>query len=260
MTLARRLDPLVLYSGLLIAFLFAPIVIIVIFSFDRVGVGTFPLSGFSTHWYRELASDPIFKAAAKNSAIVAVATAAISVVFGTLSAFALVRYRVRFAGAFTGLALLPIALPGLLLGVALLAFFSRLHVQLSLLTVIVGHVLLTLPFVVLVMISRLNGFDRSLEDAARDLGASPFETFRHVTFPLIRPSVIGSALLVAALSLDEFIVTFFTIGPENTLPIVIWGQMRQGVSPTVNAISTIMLFTTLVLVLVVRKFSDIRFR
>jgi spermidine/putrescine transport system permease protein len=157
-------------------------------------------------------------------------------------------------------ALLPIALPGLLLGVSLLSFFNWLHVQLSLWTVIVGHVLLTLPFVVLVMMSRLTGFDRSLEDAARDLGASAFDTFRHVTFPLIRPSVIGSALLVVALSLDEFIVTFFTIGPENTLPIVIWGQMRQGVSPTVNAISTIMLVTTLVLVLVVRRFSDIRFK
>jgi spermidine/putrescine transport system permease protein len=257
---ARRLDPLVLYSVALIAFLFAPVVIVVIFSFDRVGVGTFPLSGFSTHWYRELASDQIFKDAAKNSAIVALATAVISVVFGTMAAFALVRHRIRFAGVFMLVALIPIALPGLLLGVSLLSFFSWMDVQLSLRTVIVGHVLLTLPFVVLTMMSRLNGFDRSLEDAATDLGASAFQTFRHVTFPLIRPSVIGSALLVVALSLDEFIVTFFTIGPQNTLPIVIWGQMRQGVSPTVNAISTIMLFTTLVLVLVVRRFSDIRFR
>ena len=260
MTLARRLDPLVLYSVALIAFLFAPVVIVVIFSFDRVGVGTFPLSGFSVHWYRQLASDPIFKEAAKNSALVALATAVISVALGTAAAFALVRHRVRFASGFTVLALLPIALPGLLLGVSLLSFFNWTHLQLSLWTVIVGHVLLTLPFVVLTMMSRLNGFDRSLEDAARDLGASELSTFRHVTFPLIRPSVIGSALLVAALSLDEFIVTFFTIGPTNTLPIVIWGQMRQGVSPSVNAISTIMLFTTLVLVLVVRRFSDIRFR
>ncbi len=260
MSVSRRISPLVIYSIVLIAFLFAPVVIVVIFSFDRVGVGTFPLSGFSTHWYRALVSDEIFQQAAKNSAIVAIAATIISVILGTLAAFGLVRYPIRFAGAFMVMTLVPLALPGLLLGVSLLSFFGWLHIQLSLLTVTVAHVLLTLPFVVLTMMSRLNGFDRSLEDAARDLGASSFETFRHVTFPLIRPSVIGSALLVLALSLDEFIVTFFTIGPQNTLPLVIWGQMRQGVSPTVNAISTIMLAITLVLVLIVRRFSDIRFR
>jgi spermidine/putrescine transport system permease protein len=260
MSTRRRVDPAAVACVAVLLFLFAPVVTIVIFSFDKVGVGTFPLTGFTTHWYSALGSDDAFKSAAINSVKVAVAAAVISVVLGTLSSFALVRYRVRFSGTFTALLLVPIALPGLLLGVSLLSFFSWLHVPLSLWTVGVAHVLLTLPFVVLTMVARLSGFDWSLEDAARDLGATPAQTLRHVTLPLIRPSIIGSALLVAALSLDEFIVSFFTIGPQNTLPIVIWGQMRQGVSPSVNAISTLMLATTLILVMVVRRFSDVRFR
>jgi spermidine/putrescine transport system permease protein len=256
----RRISWLTIYCGVLIAFLFLPVVTIVVFSFDEVGIGTFPLTGFTTRWYSDLASNEIFIAAAKNSVYVALATAAIAVVLGTLAAFGLSRYGVRLSGPFTALLLLPIALPGLLLGVALLSFYDRIDWQLSLWTVIVAHVLITLPFVVLTMTARLSNFDWSLEDAARDLGATPWQTFARVTFPLIRASVLGSGLLVIALSLDEFIVTFFTIGAQNTLPVVIWGQMRTGVSPVVNAVSTLMLAATLVLVLAVRRFADVRFR
>jgi spermidine/putrescine transport system permease protein len=148
----------------------------------------------------------------------------------------------------------------LLIGISLLSFFSWVGITLSLTTVAIAHILLTLPFVVLTMSARLAGFDWSLQDAANDLGATPLQTLWMVTLPLIRPSIIGSGLLVAAISLDEFIVTFFTIGPQNTLPLVIWGQMRQGISPTVNAISSVMLAITIVLVVIVRRFSDVRFR
>jgi spermidine/putrescine transport system permease protein len=260
MSVVRRVPILTIYCVLLILFLFAPVVMIVIFSFDRVGVAAFPLTGFSTHWYRELASSEAFKTAALNSAGVAAVTALVSVLLGTMSAFALVRYRIRFSGLFTGLVLLPIALPGLLIGISLLSFFSWVGITLSLTTVAIAHILLTLPFVVLTMSARLAGFDWSLQDAANDLGATPLQTLWMVTLPLIRPSIIGSGLLVAAISLDEFIVTFFTIGPQNTLPLVIWGQMRQGISPTVNAISSVMLAITIVLVVIVRRFSDVRFR
>jgi spermidine/putrescine transport system permease protein len=256
----RGIPWLQIYCAGLVLFLFAPVLTIVVFSFDSVGVGTFPLTGFTLDWYRQFFDDPAMIAAAKNSAYVAGATALLAVVLGTLASFALVRYRTRAAGPFTLLVVLPIMLPGLLLGVALLSFFDWLDLQLSLTTVVISHVLITLPFVVLTMNARLVGFDRSIEDAARDLGATPVQTFRHVTFPLIRASVIGSALLVVALSLDEFIVTFFTIGPQNTLPIVIWGQMRTGVTPVVNAVSTLMLVTTIVLMVIVRRLGETRLR
>lgn len=256
----RRLSPLVVYCALLVVFLFAPVLTIIVFSFDEAGVGTFPLQGFTTRWYRELADSDLFLDAARNTTVVALATAAIAVPLGTAFAFALARYPVRLSPVFLALVVMPILLPGLLLGVSLLSFFDTVNVPLSLATVTIGHVLVTLPLVVLVMGARLTGFDRSVEDAAHDLGASPFQAFRHVTFPLIRASVIGSALLVLAFSIDEFIVTFFILGAENTLPVVIWGQMRVGVSPVVNAISSIMLAATIVLVLVVRRFTDVRFR
>jgi len=251
---------LAVYSVLLIGFLFAPVIVVVIFSFASGGRGTFPIKGVTTDWYEAFFDSPIMVEAAKNSAYVAAATAAIAIVLGSLAAFALTRYRVRGASVLTGLIVMPIVLPALLLGISLLSFFAKVGVGLSLATVVVGHVLVTLPFVVLTLNARLTGFDRSIEEAADTLGATRLQTFRHVTFPLIRPSVIGAALLVVALSLDEFIVTFFTLGSENTLPIVIWGQMRAGVSPVVNAVSTLMLAATLVLVVVVRRTTDVRFR
>ncbi len=248
------------YSALLIGFLFSPVIVVVIFSFDSSGRGTFPIEGLTTHWYSVFFNSPIMVDAAKNSAYVAAASAAVAIVLGLLAAVALTRYRVRGASVLTGLIVMPIVLPALLLGISLLSFFSKVGVALSLGTVIVGHVLVTLPFVVLTLNARLTGFDRSIEEAADTLGATRLQTFRHITFPLIRPSVIGAALLVVALSLDEFIVTFFTIGSGNTLPIVIWGQMRAGVSPVVNAVSTLMLLATVVLVGAVGRMTDVRFR
>jgi spermidine/putrescine transport system permease protein len=260
MTARRLLNPLSIYSVLVLLFLFAPVITVVVFSFDGDGTSTFPIHNFSTKWYEAFFDNPLMVSAAKNSAYVAAATAIVTSVLGTLAAFALVRYRVRMAGLLIGLIVLPIVLPALLLGVSLLSFFSKLNISLSLGTVIVGHVLVTLPIVVLTIAARLSNFDRSLEDAAGTLGASPAQTFRHVTFPLIRASLVGAALLVVAISLDEFIVTFFTIGSRNTLPIVIWGQMRAGVSPVVNAVSSLMLIATLLLVVVVRRLAGVRFR
>jgi spermidine/putrescine transport system permease protein len=258
--MSHRPSVLTVYTVALIVFLFAPVLTIVVFSFDRVGVGTFPIEGLTLDWYRELGDDDAIISAAVNSAMVAAACAVVTVVLGTAAAFALTRYRLRFTGGVTALLALPLMLPGLLVGIALLSFFDWISLSLSMLTVTIGHVLVTLPFVLLTMNARLAGFDPAVEEAARNLGATPLQTFRHITFPLIRASVIGSGLLVAALSLDEFIVTFFTIGADNTLPTVIWGQMRRGVSPTVNAISTLMLAATLVLMVTARRFSDVRVR
>lgn len=258
--MTRRGSALTVYTVVLIVFLFAPVLTIVLFSFDRAGVGTFPIEGLTLEWYRELRDDDAIISAATNSALVAAASAVVTVVLGTAASFALTRYRLRASGGFTVLLALPLMLPGLLIGVALLSFFDWISLPLSLLTVLIGHVLVTLPFVVLTMNTRMAGFDPAVEEAARNLGATPLQTFRHVTFPLIRASVVGSGLLVAALSLDEFIVTFFTIGADNTLPTVIWGQMRRGVSPTVNAISTLMLVATLVLMVLARRLTDVKIR
>lgn len=257
----RMPRPLVIYSWLLLLFLFAPIITLVVFSFDSTGSGTLPLEGLSTRWYDEVLNDPVTRTAFGNSLIVAAATTAISVTLGTLAALGFFRRRTRLNTPITVLVVLPVALPPLVLGVAILSLFKAMGISLSLGTVTIAHVLLTAPLVLLIMNARLSNFDASVEDAARDLGATPFQTFRRITFPLIRPSVIGATLLVLAISLDEFIVTLFTIGPDNTLPVVIWGQMRRGVSPTVNAISTILLMITiLALLLTALTISGTRLR
>jgi spermidine/putrescine transport system permease protein len=247
-----------IYCGAVLLFLFAPLAIVVVFAFDAGGTATFPLKGFTLKWFDQFFDDEIMVAAARTSILVVVLTMVFAVLLGALCAFALERHRARFSGAFAGAIVLPIVLPPLLLGIALLSFFNRVDFELSLWTVVIGHVLVTLPFVMLTLWARLATLDPSLEEAAATLGASPLQAFRHVTLPLIRSALIGSALLVAALSLDEFVVTFFTIGSDNTLTTVIWGQMRAGVSPVVNAVSALMLAATLVLMFGVRKLIDVR--
>jgi spermidine/putrescine transport system permease protein len=140
----------------------------------------------------------------------------------------------------------PLILPGLFLGVALLSFFTEIGMQTSLTTVIIGHALVTLPFVVLIVNARLMNLDQSIAEAARDLGATPFQAYRKIIFPLVRPAIFGAILLAVAWSFDEFIITFFTIGGQSTLPILIWGLLRQGIDPSVNAIASIILGTTIV--------------
>lgn len=243
---------LTIYSWLLLIFLFAPIVTLVIFSFDGTGRGTLPLTELSTRWYQDVFSAPLIRGAFGNSLIVAGAATVVSVVIGALAALAFYRRRSSLNTPITVFAVLPITLPPLVLGIALLSLFKILGLNLSLFTVTVGHILLTAPLVLLVISARLSNFDASVEEAARDLGATPLETFRKITFPLIRSSILGATLLVLAISLDEFIVTLFTIGPDSTIPVVIWGQMRRGVSPSVNAISTILLVVTITVVLLTR--------
>lgn len=248
------------YAVLLLMFLFAPIAVVVLFSFDSKGTAAFPFEGPTTTWYLAVASDPIIRKAALNSVVVAFGTTACCILIGTSAAFAIARFRSRSASAFAGLMALPLLLPHLLLGISLLSFFTSLGIGLSVWTAIVGHVLITLPFMVFTLSARIAGLDPQIPEAAATLGASPAQAFYKITLPLIRSAMAGAALLVVAWSLDEFSVSFFTIGSDNTLPIVIWGQMRAGVSPTVNAISALMVLATVVLVCIVHRLSDIRFR
>lgn len=248
------------YAVLLLVFLFAPIGMVILFSFDSKGIAMFPFEGPTMSWYLAVAGDPVIRKAALNSVVVAFGTTACCVLIGTSAAFVIARVRSSAASAFAGLMALPLLLPHLLLGIALLSFFSSLGIGLSVWTAIVGHVLITLPFMVFTLSARIVGLDPQISEAAATLGANPMQAFRRVTLPLIRSAMTGAALLVIAWSLDEFSVSFFTIGSDNTLPIVIWGQMRAGISPTVNAISALMMLVTVLLVCIVHRLSDVRFR
>jgi spermidine/putrescine transport system permease protein len=257
-TKSFKFDFLTLYSILLFLFLFSPIVIIILFSFNPSRAGSFPMAGLSVKWYLEVIKSSTFISAVKNSIYVAIATSFFSVLIGTLASFGLTRYNFKLKNVIKLLVLLPITIPPLLIGISLLSYFNIIKLPLSLFTVTISHLVFCIPFVVLVMNSRLEGFDFSFEEAAKDLGANRLQTFRYVTFPIMRSSVIGVGMLAFGLSFDEFLITFFTIGADNTLPLVIWAMLRRGISPAVNAISTIVLIVTLFLILVANKLARVK--
>jgi spermidine/putrescine transport system permease protein len=244
---------LLIYTLLVFLFLFAPIAIVVLFSFNKTASLTFPFHGFSLRWYRSVFDSPLYRDAILASLRVAAITVVVVVVVGTLAGIGVTRYAFRGRTIVRVFLLFPAALPGLFVGIALLSFFVQTKVTLSLWTVTAGHLVYVLPYFFLVVTSRLQRFDYLLEEAARDLGAGPWTTFRRVTLPLIAPSLIAGALVVFSLSWDEVFITFFTIGAQNTLPLVIYSTVKQSVDPSVNAISTLLLAGSLVFVLSVRR-------
>ena len=244
---------LTLYTLVAFLFLFAPIAIVVLFSFNKTASLTFPFHGFSLRWYRAVFGSGIYRDAILASLRVAAITVVVVVVVGTLAGIGVTRYAFRGNSVVRVFLLFPAALPGLFVGIALLSFFVQTKISLSLWTVTVGHLIYVLPYFFLVVTSRLQRFDYLLEEAARDLGAGPWTTFRRVTLPLIAPSLIAGALVVFSLSWDEVFITFFTIGAQNTLPLVIYSTVRQSVDPSVNAISTLLLAGSLVFVFSVRR-------
>ncbi|KPJ89125.1 MAG: hypothetical protein AMS17_03135 [Spirochaetes bacterium DG_61] len=247
-----------MYCILLFIFLLSPIVIIVLFSFNASRAGSFPMAGLSIKWYLEVIKSAAFISAVKNSVYVAISTSFFSVLIGTLASFGLTRYSFKFKNVVKLLVLLPITIPPLLIGISLLSYFNIIKIPLSLLTVTISHLVFCIPFVILVMNSRLEGFNFSIEEAAKDLGANGLQTFRYVTFPIMRPSLIGVAMLAFALSFDEFLITFFTIGTDNTLPLVIWAMLRRGISPSVNAISTLVLIVSMFFILAANKIARLK--
>jgi spermidine/putrescine transport system permease protein len=231
-------------------FLYLPVLLLMFFSFNKSSAGSLPFTGFTLKWYRDLFADFLVIDAFWNSLKVAFATALLSTVIGTAAAFPMSRLGFRFKELLRIVFILPIMVPGLLIGIALLIFFaSWLDLRLSLATVVVGHVVFTTSFVLLVVTARLLDFDYRLEWAAADLGATPWNTFRYVTFPLIFPGVLAGTLFAFTLSLDEFIITFFTIGPESTLPMYIFSQVKFGITPKINALATLLFVgSTIILV------------
>ncbi len=242
-----------LYIIAILIFLFLPILIIILFSFVDSSSLVFPIEGFSLRWYFEVFSDKEFLISIKNSAVVAVIVSILSGIIGTVTSFALNKYKFEFKNVLSTFYMIPFTLPGLILGISLLMFFDTLNFKLSLVTVTLGHLVFCIPFVFLVMNARLERLDFTIEEVAIDLGANPFQVFMKVTFPLIKSSLFGAMLIAFALSFDEFVVTFFTVGAKNTLPLIIWGMMRMGVSPVINAISSLVTVITIILIVISLK-------
>jgi ABC-type spermidine/putrescine transport system permease subunit II len=246
-----RLVRLVLgaWAVLVFVFLFAPIVLLVLFAFNANRYGTFPFTGWTLSWFGQVFHDYQIRDALTTTLKVAVQVTIISTVVGTAAAFPLVRSTLPFrSGVRIGLTL-PIMIPGLLIGVSLLIFLTDVfHMQLSSTTAVIGQAVYCTPFVLLLVASRLQGFDRSLERAASDLGANTYARMRYVVLPLIAPAIFAGALFAFTLSLDEFIITLFLIGGGNTLPIYIYTQVKFGITPEVNALATLLLIASLTLI------------
>ncbi|WP_341912098.1 ABC transporter permease [Ferrovibrio terrae] len=228
-----------IWTAVVLVFLFSPLVIVALFSFNDSTISRFPLSGFTLAWYRKLFSNAALHEALWNSLIIAFATVVVASSLGILAAVGIHRYGGRAAGSLRAFALTPMMVPRLIVGIALLTFYNLLQADLSLLTVIAGHIVMTMPYVILIASSRLVGFDKAMEEAAWDLGASTFTIFREITIPFLKPAIIAATLMSFTLSFDEVVVTFFTTGRDNTLPMIIWSMLRFGITPEVNAIATI---------------------
>jgi len=232
---------LLIYSTAVFAFLYIPIIVLMVFSFNDSKLGTV-WTGFTFDWYIKLFNNSQIIDALFNSLFVAVITTVLSVIFGTLAALVLHRYIFIGKKVIDFLLLIPIIIPDIVIGIALLVIYGILNMKLGLFTVIPGHVVWGISFVALVVLARMSGFDRSLEEAAKDLGANEWQTFWKVTFPLIFPGILAGSLIVFTMSLDEFEVAFFTSGPgSSTLPVLIYSMVRHGVSPEINALSTILI-------------------
>ncbi|MBC8075297.1 MAG: ABC transporter permease [Chloroflexales bacterium] len=250
---------LALHSALVYGFLYLPIIVLVLFSFtpDSFGVR---LTGFTLRWYADLFRDEDLIGATINTFTVATISTAVSTVLGTLIALGMERYRFRGRTTVDALIYMPIVIPEIVMAVALLAFFASVfgliertvgaQLRMSLATVTIAHIAFSISFVVVVVRASLKGFDTRLEEAASDLGANRWRTFWRVTFPLILPGIIGGALLAFTLSLDDFVISFFTAGPGTSLlPLEVYNKVKRQITPKINAVSTMMLLFSMALVL-----------
>ncbi len=236
------------WAVLVYFFLFAPIALLIAFSFNANKYGTFPFTGWTTKWYGDVFANYQIKDALTTTLKIAAEVTVVSTVVGTAAAFPLVRSRLPFRNGIRIGMTLPIMIPGLLIGISLLVLFTSVFKwELSEQTAVIGQSVYTTPFVLLLVAARLQGFDPALERAASDLGANTFRRLRYVVLPLIMPAVFAGALLAFTLSLDEFIITLFLIGANNTLPIYIYTQVKFGITPEVNALATLLLAASVVL-------------
>lgn len=246
-------------AALVFGFLYLPVLILIIFSFNNTrSVAVF--TGFSTEWYLSLAQNEELLDAARNSLLVGLITTVVATLIGTLTAMAMERYRFRLRTTFDANLYLPIVIPEIVMGISLLLFYNQalfpflqnifgIRATTGLPTIIISHIAFDIPFVYVIVRARLADFDRSLEEAAADLGADEWQTFQRVTLPLLMPGIIGGALMAFTLSLDDYLITVFTKGiREQTMPLYIYSLVRRGVTPEINALSTALLLGSIGLV------------
>jgi spermidine/putrescine transport system permease protein len=231
--------------------MYAPIVVVVIYSFNAAPRGG-PWRGFTTQWYTRLFDSHDKIAATENTLILAVVSTLVATALGTMLGYGLSRYRFPGKKLFSWLMYIPVVIPDIVMAVAMLSFFAMLNrglhvLQLGMVTMIIAHITFQIPFVAIVVRSRLAGMDPSIEEAAHDLGANSWQTFWHVTFPLMVPGVLAGAMLAFTLSLDDFVVSFFTTGPgATTLPILIYSSVKRGITPDINALSTLIVLASII--------------
>ncbi|MDR6756742.1 spermidine/putrescine transport system permease protein [Mycoplana sp. BE70] len=244
----RLLPFLPIYVAVYFVFLYLPILLLPVFSFNNAATTTFPLAGFTTKWYASLWGNTVLLEAARNSLMVGICVSLLSTTLGICAARAITRYRFRGQHPATGLIMAPLFLPEIIVAVSLLMITLQLGLELSLLTVILGQVVFCIPYSMSVLVSGFEGFDRSLEEASYDLGETAFGTFRRVTLPVVAPAIVSSLLVTFTISLDEFILAFFLSGTEPTLPVYIWGQLRFAAKlPAVLALGSLMIVASVLL-------------
>lgn len=248
------------YAALVYIFLFLPILVVALTSFNPSGRATIP-KGLTTKWYADLLHDDQLLGALWTSLQIAVTTAIISSVLGLLAAYGLSRYRIPGRGALQALFYMPMLVPAVVSGVSLLIWYNKIGLDLGWFTILIAHVIFTLPFTLTIILTSFAGFDTRLEEAAQDLGATPWRTFRYITLPLVMPGVLGGALIAFTLSFDEFVLTFFVAGGGvQTLPLVIYNRIRYLLSPEINAIATIVMGFSIGLLVIAQLIVALRVR
>jgi spermidine/putrescine transport system permease protein len=237
------------FFGIVLVFLYAPIAILLVFSFNNADIPAFPLSGFTLRWYHAFLHNGDLQAALETSAIVATITSIIAVALGILASIGISRSRFRGRGSATTLLLVPLVIPLVVLGLSLFLLFHVLGVQLSILTIVVGHVVIVIPYTILVLLPRLEQIDSALGEAAYDLGAGPLTTFRRVTLPLILPAVVSALLIAFTTSFDEYAVASFLAGPRQTFPIYLYSALRFPTQlPQVIAVAVVVLSASIAVI------------
>ncbi|OOC59392.1 ABC transporter permease [Paenibacillus ihbetae] len=245
----KRQPLLSIHAFLMMAFIYVPILIIIIYSFNDTRLSG-NWEGFTFEWYISLFDNRNVMEALMNSLTVAVVSTIISTMLGTAAALGLRNLGRRGRSGMNGLLYLPVIIPDIIMGLSLLVLFSQLNIPLGKTTVMIAHITFSISYVYVVVSARLSGMGKQLDEAAQDLGATPWQAFRHVTLPQIAPGIISGALIAFTLSLDDFMVSFFVAGPSSTtLPIYIYAQVKRGISPEINALCTILILVSITLIL-----------
>ena len=238
------------YMGLIFFLMYLPIGVVIVFSFNESKLPV-KFSGFSLKWYDQLFHNGAMMEALGNSLILAVLSCLVSAIIGTLGAVGLSRIHWKTKGAMEYISILPLMIPEIILGMVLMAFFYMLNLPFGMLTLLIGHTVFCVPYILMEVKARLVGMDPALEEAARDLGATSFRAFWDITLPLIMPAVLSGSLLAFAMSMDDVVISIFINGPRlSTLPIKVYTQIKTGVTPEINALCTIMLAVTILVLLV----------